>query len=133
MLRVETIRTKRYPLFRCVPGEVVLGQIRSVIRCADVIVYDRHVTGKATTSQHLGSSRARGARPDDYNFAQWTVIESPWIGWRQRITLDLLTKEDAAAPSLDLPVRNGIERWRAERFAAPKAETGVVPGATHRV
>src|SRR5947209_8199169 len=106
MLRVEALLTERNPLFWCIPREIVLRKIRPIVGRSLVIVNDGHVTSKATASQHLRGRRAGGASSNDDDVVQGIAGEAPGIVWSKRVTLGLLTHQDAAAPALDLPAGN---------------------------
>ena len=65
VLGVESVGAQRDPLLGRVAGEIVLREVRAVVRRVRVVV--DHVTRPsiAAAAQHLGRGAARGARADD--------------------------------------------------------------------
>src|SRR5919106_3183859 len=127
MFVVEAWRADRDPFLRRVPGEIIFGEIRAVVRRALIVVDDDDLAAEVAAPEHFGRGRAGGARSNDYDFAQRGARRPLRIGRRERIALDFVAHEDGGAAPLDAPAGDGIERRRAQRLAISQAEAGVVP------
>ena len=127
-LLVEVRRMQRDPLFRGAAGEVVLRQIRPVVRRVHVGIHECNRPRVSLAAQRLGRRVAGRARAEDDH----PLGRAGASGWPAR-GRTLGTDEDAAGPPLDVPARQVIQGRRSQRLARPQAETGMVPGAPHGI
>ena len=67
VLAVEILRAQRNPFLRRVPGEIVLREIRAIVRRGVVGVDDRDPAVVSAATQHLRRRAAGRARADDHH------------------------------------------------------------------
>ena len=130
LLGVELGRAQRHPLLGSGPGQVVLGQVRSVHRSGRLVAHQGHRTGEPLPAQGLGTGRPGGSR----------ARRSP-PSWERAPASGPATGSGPAcgAPARGRPAvrsrnrRTGLRAGRAQSPRRCAGETGVVPGAADRV
>src|SRR5450759_5929998 len=128
-LVVEAVGTQRHPILWCLPGKVILGQIRSINRCSGVTAQYHDAAAKLPPSQHLHCGEAgRATTNNDYlvRCISWS------FGARLRL-LTFLMNEDLAISLLDPPAVESAYGRRAHGFSTAQIETGVVPRASNGI
>ena len=130
LLLVELGRSKRYPVLGRAAREIVLGEIRPIVRRRFVRAQHRETTGVALPAKHFRSSVARRAAADDHHRSRHRRCRR-----RSRPTriLESFPDESLAVPLLDAPAGDRIERRCAQCLARAQAEARVVPRTAHRI
>src|SRR5438093_484651 len=127
---VEAVCAQRDPLLRRVAGQVILGQVRPVHGRRVVVAQHHNAALVALAAQHLGGGETGRAAADNHDLLRRSGRRCD-TGARCRH--QLLPHEHLVVSKLSRPARDGTERRRAQRFAGPQAEAGVVPRAAHSV
>jgi hypothetical protein len=128
-LLIELRGMQRNPILRRSAGEIVLGEIGTVVRGVWIWVIEREAALISLTTQSLGGAVARGTRADDDH-----RIRSAAASRGHPFGLpDLADDIDLVATLLYPPAGQIVECGRAESLARPEAEAGMVPRAVHSV
>ena len=126
---IKTLVAQRQPIFLRAAGEIVLRQIGPIDRRRIVAAQHDDAALVFLPAQHLGRGEPRRAAADDHDFV-WLVPLSAMLLLRPSA---LITHKDLAVALLDAPRVDWTERRRAQSFAGPEIEAGVMPGTAHRI
>ncbi len=127
-LRVELGRMQRDPLLGSAPREVILRQIRPVVRHVRVGIDDGDRPGVALSTEGLRGAVPRGtASHDDDALGRVRPPRGPAGG------LTPGPDEHLAATPLHVPARQIVQRRRPQRLTCPEAEAPMMQRAAHRV
>src|SRR5215469_16425688 len=110
LIGVKLGLTQWDPFFGCRAGEIILGQVRAIVRPGIVGAQHRDRAGVALAPQHLGRSISCGTTADDDDRLRPRLRRrSRWPrGW-----LEFFTDPDPCVALFDPPARYRIERRRA--------------------
>jgi len=133
VLLVEARWPERNPLLGCVPGQIVLRQIRPIVRRRGVWVDERDSSVEPLASQHLGGGASGRTRPHNDD-GRWGGSRAgrPSLRSRERIPLELLRECHPTLLDRDSEGGNGVESRGSQRLARPHIEAGVMPGTAYR-
>ena len=127
MLAVEIGRPQRNPFLGRVAGQVVLGQIGSIIWSRVIGAQHRDRAGVALAPQHLGRSVSCRTAADDNDRIRPGTCCRPRPAFRR---FKLVADIDFSVLLVDTPARDRVQRRGAQCRSGAQAEAGMVPGAT---
>ena len=127
MLAVEVGRPQRYPFLGRVAGQVVFGQIGSIIWSRVIGAQHRDRTGIALATQHLGRRVSRGTAAEDNDRLRPGSCCRPRSALRR---FELFADIDFSVLLFDPPAPDRVQRRGAQCLSGAQAKAGVVPGAS---
>ena len=122
-------RPERNPVFLCLARQIILRQVWPIAGRGSVgAQHDERAIVAFATENVRGREASRApADDDDRLWPEAPAVARHRFGIRHR---QLFVDEDHVARSFHLPAGNRIQRWRSNRLAGAKVETGVMPGAS---
>ena len=131
VVSIEAIIPQRYVVEGNGAREVVLRQVGPVIWQGIVAAEHDDAVLVTASTEHFRGRKPGGAATDDDNL--FRLADRRLAAWLRDWLLPLFAHRDLPVALLDVPACYWAERRRPERLSRAQIETGVVPGATHRV
>jgi hypothetical protein len=130
LLGVKFTQSQRHPIFRRVPGKIVLRTIWPVVGKRIIRGKHRHLAGKPFPPQHFGGSNSRRAPTHDHDAIGLGAPRTHRVGLVFFDQIDFFAHESFAVASFNAPAPHWIKGWRCDGFAGTQAEACMMPRAS---